>query len=93
MTKKQKEDQVEVSYKNLEEVIAIANGLILKYPDLTYKDFSFWVDCHYGDDYFPKLEFSRPETDEEYKKRLASEKRMLDHRRMQYEALKKEFEK
>jgi hypothetical protein len=84
-------DDFSVSYSSLEEVILRANEVIERYPEIAYKDFEFT----YGNDYV-RVEYSRPETDEEYELRLAREAReKLSRdatRRMQYEQLKKEFE-
>jgi hypothetical protein len=84
-------DDFSASYSSLEEVILRANEVIERYPEIAYKDFEFTV----GNDYV-RVEYSRPETDEEYELRLtreAREKLSRDAtRRMQYEQLKKEFE-
>jgi hypothetical protein len=88
-------DDFSASCSSLEEVILRANEIIEKYPEITYKDFEFTVCDDYGNEYV-RVEYSRPETDEEYELRLtreAREKLSRDaSRRMQYEKLKKEFE-
>jgi hypothetical protein len=96
MTSKRKYvDDFSADYSSLEEVILRANEIIEEYPEITYKDFEFTVCGEYGNEYV-RVEYKRPETDEEYELRLAREAREKlskdAARRMQYEQLKKEFE-
>lgn len=94
--RKTKFETFSVSYNDLQQVIDQVDKIIETYPHLEYRDFVFDVDYEYEDSYV-EIEYYRPETDEEQESRVRNEnlreRRIEAEKRMQYEALKKEFEK
>jgi hypothetical protein len=86
----------DASYNDLQQIIDKVDDIIKRYPHLKYKDFGFGVGYEYGDP-IVEVEYYRLETDEEQESRIRNEnfrKRQIEaEKRMQYEALKKEFEK
>lgn len=77
-------------YDNLSVAIEKLSECLAKIPE-EYRDsaqisFGESFECPYCN-----IEYSSPETDKEYQKRIEQDERIRELRRKQYEALKKEF--
>jgi hypothetical protein len=79
---------IDLSYSTLKNAIPYLEELRKKYGD----NASIEIREEWGS-YTTKLEFRRPENEEEREKRLDAAKRHKEWRQQQYESLKKEFEK
>lgn len=89
------EKKQRIEYLKLNEVMEKVNEVISQFPDMDFSDFEFGTEWDYGDDKYPILTWHEPETDEEMKDRQEREKKYEEKRlilkKLQYEALKKEF--
>lgn len=93
MKRQERYDYIRITYESLDTVIERAKEISAKHG-CSFREMSFSADEEF-DCLYVKLEFERPETDEEMKARIEREKKWNESqkelRRQQFEQLKKEF--